>query len=194
MKSILFPNKQTASKSHTIALLLGFCIVATFPVRGAELPADRPLTLADCVTAALGQSPALEAYKYDLKAADAAIWMQRAALLPQLTGSAQMFVLNGEPVSPFSVLGVTEFDLITRHVSWDAGWIGSIGVTYPLFENGSIFGVNEAPAVASAKAQRKQQEWTRNLAEEDAIYTVAEAYFNTLSARRKVALYERMVE
>lgn len=189
MKSILCP-----SKSRFVALLLGLCVAGTVVVRADNLPTDRPLTLADCVTAALGKNPALEAYKYDLKAADAEIWAQRSALLPQVTGSGQAFYLNGEPVSPFSVVGVTEPELIARHVSSATGWIGSIGLTYPIFENGSFLGLNNAPAVATARAQRKQQEWARNLAEQDAIYTVAVAYFGTVSAQNKTAFYERMVE
>jgi len=194
MKSTLLLSKPTASKSRLLALLLGLCVAGTIAARADNLPTDRPLTLVDCVAAALGKNPALEAYKYDLKAADAQVWAQRSGLLPQLTGSAQVFILNGEPVSQFSVVGVTEPELIARHVDWGKGWIGTLGLTYPIFENGSIFGVNNAPAVASAKAERKQQEWARSLAEQDAIYTVAEAYFGTLTAQAKTAFYERMVE
>jgi len=38
-----------------------------------------------------------------------------------------------------------------------------IEMDYPLFQNGSILGLNDAPAVANARAEKKQLEWTLKL-------------------------------
>lgn len=194
MKSAQFLNRRTASNLFRVALLSLAGFGATAPAGAQQVPTDRPLTLADCVNAALGINPELKASQYDLKAADAAIWAERSALLPKLTGSAQLFYLDGEPVTPFGVSGVTEPELTARNVDNGTGWIGSLGVSYPLFQDGSILGINNAPAVASARAARQQQEWTRSLATETAVDIVAESYFNAVVAQSKVGLYERMAE
>jgi outer membrane protein TolC len=193
MKSMLAPSLLTKSNRSFLALLLALGLAGAGPAR-AQDAGSHPLTVGDCVRAALGLNPQLQAYQYDLKASDAAVWAERSALLPQITASGSLFALDGEPVTPFGVLGVTEPELIARNVDFDTGWIATIGLRYPLYQNGSILGFNEAPAVAAARAARKQQEWTRDLAEEDAINTVAETYFNAVTAQSKVDIYGRMVE
>ncbi len=192
MKSAQFPNRRAASNVFRAALVS--LAVAVAPATAQQVPTDRPLTVADCVNAALGINPELKASQYDLKAADAAVWAERSALLPKLTGSAQVFLLDGEPVTPFGIVGITEPELIARNVDNKTGWLASLGVSYPLFQDGSILGINNAPAIASARAARQQQEWTRTLASENAIDIVTESYFNAVTAQSKAGLYERMAE
>jgi outer membrane protein TolC len=50
-------------------------------------------------------------------------------------------------------------------------------VDYPLFENGSILGLNDAPAVANARAEKRQLEWTLKLGEQDVVFNLCNAFF-----------------
>jgi outer membrane protein len=65
---------------------------------------------------------------------------------------------------------------------------------YPIYQNGSIFGLNDAPAVASARSIFVRQQWTIRLSEQAVIETLASAYFNTAAYQRKAELDQRRVE
>jgi outer membrane protein TolC len=174
------------------------------------------LTLRDCINAALGRSPQLEAERHDLEASKEAIWKERADLLPRVTAASSALEVNGTPVTPFAVLHVNNPDegSFTQGSSTkasskkasstkasktqtrvDFGTVGTASamVSYPLFQNGSILGLNDAPAVGAAKAVYKRQEWTMRLSEQAVIYRLIGPFYNAIAYRQKVELDQRRV-
>jgi len=178
------------------------------------------LTLRQCIDEAYGLSPALKAEQLDIDAAGDEIIRQRTALLPSVSASMMAGVIDGYPVSPFSI--VTGEDLengqvggsqrqvatTTVRTTTTAGGKTRTGETtseqnvtssteakqlhradmaplstehieldYPLFQNGSILGLNDAPAVASARAAKQGLEWTRKLGEEKVVFDLCNAFF-----------------
>jgi outer membrane protein TolC len=68
-----------------------------------------------------------------------------------------------------------------------------IEMDYPLFQNGSILGLNDAPAVANARAEKKQMEWTLQLDEEKVVYDLCNAFFVAQWYQEKLARDEARV-
>jgi len=68
-----------------------------------------------------------------------------------------------------------------------------IEIDYPLFQNGSILGLNDAPAVANARAEKKQMEWTLELGEEKVVYDLCNAFFIAQWYQMKLARDEARV-
>jgi len=168
-----------------------------------ELP-RHPLTLQDCIAIALGESPKLEASRFDLLAAGEEIRAAQASLWPNLKGSATGEAFSGQSTGIFSVVtigpstgGVTS----KRHVNLVGVGLFGLRLEYPVFKDGSIFGFNDAPAVQSAKVKRNALAWTAHLTREDVIYRITQAFVETVSAQnriqpidRRVALLQRSVD
>src|SRR6266480_865248 len=126
--------------------------VKTYP----NLP-QHPLTLRDCIAIALGESPKLEATRFDLLAAGAEIRAAQDLLWPNLTGSATGEAFSGEQTGKFRIVttvpsggGVNA----NRKVDLAGIGIGGLKLEYPVFKDGSIFGFNDAPAIEIKRAQR----------------------------------------
>jgi outer membrane protein TolC len=165
----------------------------------------KPLTLRECINQALGRSPRLEADRYKLAADNEAIKKARAGLLPKLTASFDLQNLTGSPVGPFAVLGVNNVDETgissvrasqRSPIRVDLASVGdaSVQIRYPLYENGSILGLNNAPAVAAAKSLYARQQWTIRLSEQSVIETLASTFYNTTAYLQKVDLDREKVE
>ena len=158
---------------------------------------NRPLSLQDCIDIALGKSAKMEAGHFDLLAATAEIYAARASLWPDLTGSVTAEEFSGRPTSKFGIVtavtpsggGVTSGrDVTSAFVA-----IFGADLKYPLFENGSIFGLNDAPTVERERAQQKALEWTTHLTREEVIYRVTHAFITSVSAQNRVEPVERRV-
>jgi outer membrane protein TolC len=67
-------------------------------------------------------------------------------------------------------------------------------LTYPLFKDGSILGLNNAPTIAEKKAKKQALAWTVNLRREDVIYRISDEFIATVSARNRMGLAERRVK
>jgi len=67
-------------------------------------------------------------------------------------------------------------------------------LTYPLFKDGSILGLNNAPTIAEKKAKKQALTWTVNLRREDVIYRISDEFIATVSARNRMGLAERRVK
>ena len=67
-------------------------------------------------------------------------------------------------------------------------------MSYPLFNDGSILGLNNAPAIAEKKAKKQALAWTVNLTREEVIARVIAEFVTTVSARNRMALAERRVK
>jgi len=152
----------------------------------------------------LGESPKLEATRFDLLAAGEEIRAAQASLWPNLKGSATGEAFSGEHTGKFGIVttgpsggGVNA----NRKVDLAGIGIGGLKLEYPVFKDGSIFGFNDAPAVEIKRAQRNALAWTAHLTREEVIYRVTQVFVDTVSAQnrvqpidRRVALLQRSVD
>src|SRR5437868_5871484 len=169
----------------------------------ANLP-RHPLTLRDCIGIALGESPKLEASRFDLLAAGEEIRAARASLWPNLTGSATGEAFSGSSTSSFAIVSTStagEGVNARRRVNLAGIGIFGLKLNYPIFKDGSIFGFNDAPTVEGKRAQRNALAWTTHLTREEVVYRITEAFVATVSAEnrvqpidRRVALLQRSVD
>jgi outer membrane protein len=179
-----------------------FLVLAPASLWGAE---NKPLTLHECISEALGRSPRLESEWYNLAGDQEAIKKARAGLLPSLRVRGDLENVTGSPIGPFSILGINNLDqtgVVTTgrnrasavHANFATVGTGSLLLDYPLYEKGSILGLNNAPAVASAKSTYVRQQWTIRLSAQTVIETLAAVYFNATAYQRKVELDRHKVE
>jgi outer membrane protein TolC len=170
---------------------------------------DRPLTLQDCLNEGLGRNPALESQRYALAADKEAIWKVKASFLPDITAISTLWLLTGSPEGPFEILGVNEVDkvgLLVKtnsksvqeskgpfRVSLQPAATGKIGMEYPIYAAGSIFGLNTPPAVKIAKADYNKQDWTIRLTQQEVIEKVAGVFLSTQALEQKVDLDQQKV-
>src|SRR2546430_1178086 len=198
-KSILHQDRSSNNVAAGLAALL-FILPCTSEAQYAlEAPRSHPLTLHDCIAIALGESPALEASRFDVFSAAQEVRAAQGLLLPQITGAAQYELFSGSPTSKFGVLNLGSITPSGTAVT--ANTVGSAEVElygahlrYPLFADGSILGLNNAPAVAEKKAKKQALAWTVSLTREEVIYRVTDEFVTTVSARNRMGLAERRVK
>jgi outer membrane protein len=166
----------------------------------------KKLTLHECIGEALGRSPKLMSEQYSLAADQEGIKKARAGLLPSLTAVGSLENVTGQPIGPFTILGVNDLDEVGLINTRQRGrvtsvrangafvGIGDLMLNYPLYQNGSILGLNNAPAVAAAKSAFVRQQWTIRLSEQAVIETLAAAYYNAAAYQRKLELDQRKVD
>jgi outer membrane protein TolC len=157
-----------------------------------DLP-RHPLTLKDCIAIALGESPTLEASRFDVLAAGWEIRAAQGLLWPNLTGSVTGEAFSGEPTSKFRIFSGTGISA-AKKVDLAGLGIGGLRLEYPVFKDGSIFGFNDAPAVELKRAQRNALAWTAHLTREDVIYRITQVFVDTVSAQNRVEPIDRKVE
>ena len=158
-----------------------------------------PLTLHDCIAIALGESPALEASRFDVLSAAQEVRAAQGMALPLLTGSAQYQLFSGSQLSKFGVLNLGNVTpngtvVTSNTVGWSEVELYGAHLSYPLFNDGSILGLNNAPAIAEKKAKKQALAWTVNLTREEVIYRIIDEFVTTVSARNRMALAERRVK
>jgi outer membrane protein TolC len=158
---------------------------------------NRALSLEDCIAMALGESAKLEASRLDLLAAGEEIRAARALLWPDLTATATGEAVSGEHTGTFSIINTTtpSGNGVTTNNEVGLAGIGVFGakLNYPLFKDGSIFGLNDAPAVERSRAQQEALSWTTHLTREEVIYRITQAFVATVSAQNRVEPIERRV-
>ena len=197
-KSILHRDRSSNNVAAGLAALL-FILPCTSEAQEAlEAPRSHPLTLHDCIAIALGESPALEASRFDVFSAAQEVRAAQGKVLPLLTGSAEYEVFSGSPTSKFSVINlgsVTPSGVVVSPKT--VGWTGleqyAAHLKYGLFNDGSILGLNNPPAVAEKKAKKQAMAWTVNLTREEVIYRITDEFVATVSARNRLGLAERRV-
>lgn len=195
-------NRLRNSVAAGLAALL---FVAPWAEGGQEVVAiensiSHPLTLSDCISLALNESPLLEASRLDVASATEEARAARAQNLPKLDASASYQIFSGSPTSKFSIvdtgltggrgLGVTT----SRTVDLGAVEVYSAHLSYPLFRDGSILGLNTAPAEAGKLARRRNLAWTSKLRREDVIARITDAFISTVSAENRAGFAERRVK
>jgi outer membrane protein TolC len=195
-KSILHRDRSSNNVAAGLAALL-FVLPCTSEAQQAlEAPPSHPLTLHDCIAIALGESPALEGSRYDVLSAAQEVRAAQGLALPQLTGSAGYQLFSGSRTGKFSIvnLGESTTGVSLNTVDLGAVEIYSARLTYPLFKDGSILGLNNAPAIAEKKAKKQALAWTVNLTREAVIYRITDEFVATVSARNRMGLAERRVQ
>jgi outer membrane protein TolC len=192
------PHRYPANKVNITAAVASLLIVLLSTAHAQE----RALSLRDCIAMALGESSKLEASRLDLLAAGESVRAARASLWPNLAGSATSELFEGERTGKFGIVNANDTFGAGVQANNQIGATGieilGLKLTYPLFRDGSIFGLNDAPAVESAKAQREALDWTKNLTREDVVFRITQAFIATVSAQnrgepidRRVALLEQ---
>jgi outer membrane protein TolC len=195
-KSILHRDRSSNNVAAGLAALL-FILPCTSEAQEAlEAPRSHPLTLHDCIAIALGESPALEGSRYDVLSAAQEVRAAQGLALPQVTGSAGYQLFSGSRTGKFSVVNLGESNVASslNTVGLGAVEIYSARLTYPLFKDGSILGLNNAPAIAEKKAEKQALAWTVNLTREAVIYRITDEFVATVSARNRMGLAERRVK
>lgn len=156
---------------------------------------SRALTVDDCIALALNESPALEASRLDVASATEESRAARARNLPEITarGSAQLF--SGTPTSRFSIVDTGTNSGIgvasSRAVDLGSVEVYSAHLSYPLFRDGSILGLNTSPAEAIKLARRRNLAWTARLRREQVIARIVDWYISTVSALNRASFAER---
>ncbi len=202
-RNLILRNSLAASLAALLLILPLRLPAQKISTHNPDLP-RHPLTLQDCIAIALGESPKLEATRFDLLAAGEEIRAAQASLWPNLKGSATGEAFSGEQTGKFRIVttvpsggGVNA----NRKVDLAGIGIGGLKLEYPVFKDGSIFGFNDAPAVEIKRAQRNALAWTAHLTREEVIYRVTQVFVDTVSAQnrvqpidRRVALLQRSVD
>ena len=204
------PHRSLIPRNNLAASLVALLVILPLKLPAREISAHNPdlprhpLTLQDCIAIALGESPKLEASRFDLLAAGEEIRAAQASLWPNLTGSATGEAFSGDRTSKFGIVnaGTTGAGISTnKHVDLAGVGIFGLKLEYPLFKDGSIFGFNDAPAVELKTAERNALAWTAHLTREDVIYRLTQVFVDTVSAENRVeptdhrvALLERSVD
>ena len=157
---------------------------------------SRALSLNDCIALALNESPVLEASRLDVASAAEEARAARDQTLPEITGRASYQLFSGSPTSKFSIVDAgTGIGVgVDRVVDLGAVEIYSAHLSYPLFRDGSIFGLNTAPAEASKLARRRNLAWTSRLRREDVIARITDAFITTVSAENRAGYAQRRVK
>src|SRR5262249_17095371 len=105
-KSILHLDRSSNNIAVYLVALL-FVLPCMSDAREAlEVLPHHPLTLHECISIALGESPALEASRFDVLSAAQEVRAAQGMLLPQVTGEAQYELFTGSKVSKFGVLNL----------------------------------------------------------------------------------------
>lgn len=152
---------------------------------------------------ALDESPLLEASRLDVTSATEEARAARGEALPQITatGSAQLF--SGSPTSKFAIVNANNSVVIvgnpnkpqnSRTVSGAGVEVYSAHLSYPLFKDGSILGLNTGPAEASKLARKRNLAWTAKLRREEVIARITDAFITTVSAVNRAGYAARRVQ
>lgn len=160
----------------------------------ATAAAATPLSLQDCIMQAIHHSPALSAARHDTQAAREGVTEQRGALMPFLSAQTSAYEVNGKPTTPFSALNVFDAENPrSKNAHWGPVGIESIGVTYPLIQNGSILGLNNPPQVAAARAAVDEKLAGILLVEQKVVFDTVTAYSYAAWYRSEAALASRIL-
>lgn len=160
-----------------------------------EVP-NRPLNLKDCIAIALDESPALEASRLDVTSATEEARAARSALLPKIDGQASYQLFSGSPSGKFAIVNQGGIAIGGNGKEVDGAGVEfySAHLGFPLFKDGSIFGLNTPPAQASKLALRRNLAWQSKLRREEVIARITDAFINTVSAENRAGYARRRVE
>ena len=163
--------------------------------QGEGISLSRPLTLYDCISLALNESPLLEASRLDVASATEEARAARGEALPRIDASGSYQFFTGSPTNKFAIIGTSGIGVGTnQNVQQGAVELYSAHLSYPLFRDGSILGLNTGPAEASRLAKKRDLAWTSKLRREEVIERITTAYVSTVSAINRAGYAARRVE
>jgi len=192
-------------RSNGVAGIAALLLIASQVLAdgGQQLASSsHPLSLYECISLALNESPLLEASRLDVTSATEEARAARGEALPKLDATASYQLFTGSPTNKFAVVGTTGTVGIGTSKTVEEGAIElySAHLSYPLFRDGSIMGLNTAPAEAEKLAKKRDLAWTSKLRREEVIERITTAYITTVSAEnragyaaRRVTLLEKQV-
>jgi len=156
------------------------------------------LSLKECVNRAIERSPELSSGRHLIDADEAYTKRTRGTTLPYFSSELQGYEINGSPVSPWVPLGLSQPENGPSNRQGNAHWapvgIESVGVSYPLIYEGSIFGLNDPPAVAMARANRDQQMIANVITAQKVIFGVVTDYIYVTDYRAQVSTAQKMID
>ena len=177
-----------------------------------EVP-SRPLTLGDCIALALNESPLLDASRLDVASATEDARAARGQALPEITASGSAEEFSGSPTGKFSIVNAGSSVIVvptpppnpnrppnpnqgnnSRSVGGAGVEVYAAHLSYPLFRDGSILGLNTGPAEASKLARKRNLAWTSKMRREDVIARITDAFISTVSAENRAGYAERRVK
>jgi outer membrane protein TolC len=168
----------------------------------ASVAASAPtVTLQQCIDAAVLHNPGLSAYRHLIEAAREEITVQRGTTLPYLSSNLEAYEVNGFPAAPYTTLhlvipdnaGTAPSNIHNPNAHWAPVAIQEVGVSYPLYKQGSIMGLNNPPVVLAARAQLTEQELLSLLQAQKLILDVTQTYVNAASFRDQLDLQDQVV-
>jgi outer membrane protein TolC len=120
----------------------------------------------------------------------------RASALPKLDGTAGYELFSGSPTGKFGIVnsGGVVVGGNGQEVNGAGVEVYSAHLDFPLFKDGSILGLNTAPAQASKLALRRNLAWTSKVRREEVISRITDAFITTVSALNRTGYAERRVE
>src|SRR5256885_16752445 len=107
------PHRNLIPRNNLAASLVALLVILPLKLPAREISAHNPdlprhpLTLRDCIGIALGESPKLEASRFDLLAAGDEIRAAQGLLWPNLKGSATGEMFSGEQTGKFGIVNTT---------------------------------------------------------------------------------------
>jgi outer membrane protein TolC len=196
------PHRNPILASSLVGLLATLLLSLPLRLQAGEVKTypnlpRHPLTLRDCIAIALGESPKLEATRFDLLAAGAEIRAAQDLLWPNLKGAATGEMFSGDRTSKFGIVnaGITGGGISTSsRVNLAGIGVFDLRLDYPVFKDGSIFGFNDAPTVEIKRAQRDALAWTAHLNREDVIFRITQIFVDTVSSQNRAEPVDRRVE
>jgi outer membrane protein TolC len=179
---------------------LAFALVFALATRAV----GAPVTLQQCIDEAIGHSPRLSAYRHKASADRDSITKKRGTTLPYVSSKLSTYMVNGSPATIWTPLDIgrpedalvlaSRRGFVNANAHWAPVGVQEIGVTYPLYYEGSILGFNDPPAVASARAMLTEDQLTAIIEAQKVILDVSNAFINASSYRDQLAMNERLVQ
>src|SRR6266576_4504555 len=105
-RNLILRNSLVASLAALLLVLPLRLPAQKISTHNPDLP-RHPLTLQDCIAIALGESPKLEATRFDLLAAGEEIRAAQASLWPNLKGSVTGEAFSGSRIGKFGIVTAT---------------------------------------------------------------------------------------
>lgn len=195
-KCVPLKNRLRNSIPVSLAVLLAMGHLALGGREQVEVP-SHPLTVKDCIALALNESPLLDASRLDVASATEEARAARGQALPDITASGSAELFSGSPTNKFAIVSTGSPIAVTgnsKSVNGAGIEVYSAHLSYPLFRDGSILGLNTGPAEASKLARKRNLAWTSKMRREDVIARITDAFVTTVSAENRAGYAARRVE
>jgi outer membrane protein len=140
---------------------------------------SQPLSLLNCLNAALQQNATILKAKNDLEASQGVVVQTRAVALPQLTASGQYKYTDPNAIESFP--GATQTQ---PNQNWNAG----VQIVQSIYQGGKI-----VAALKAAGATKQQALAQYQTAVADTLLSVRLAYYDTLLAAQEITVHEASV-